>query len=118
MELRKSASSLLLHVGVGIVPGLAARISTELRIVQLRAVGEHGSSGARDETVHDTAILAAVPPFEALSRSNRDVSGSELPSRCLSRRHTTAAFVGEDHEDEQQALRHGRGDEEVSCHDL
>jgi len=68
--------------------------------------------------VHDTAILAAVPPFEALSRSNRDVSGSELPSRCLSQRHTTAAFVGEDHEDEQQALRHGRGDGEVSCHDL
>jgi len=52
-------------------PGLAARISTELRIVQLRAVGENDLletpaglpflARARDKTVHDNAIFAALP---------------------------------------------------------
>src|SRR5678809_705042 len=50
---------------------------------------------------------------------------SELLSRPGSRgmgghrnMHQTATFVGEDHEDEQQTVRHGRDDEEVSGHDL
>ena len=30
----------------------------------------------------------------------------------------TATFVGEDHEDEQQAIGHGRDDEEVGGRDL
>jgi len=62
---------LLLDVGDGIVTGLASRIPTELCIVQLRAVGENDLletpaglpllARARDKTVHDNAIFAALP---------------------------------------------------------